>query len=123
MALIIIIFGALTFLAGIIIMIKPENIFGLLSKHIEKLLVHILAVAVRLVLGLLFISQSDTSKFPLVMEIIGWLSIVAALFFAVIGHKNFIRIISWALSLAKPIGRLGGFIALCFGAFLVYAFI
>jgi len=123
MTILIIIFGVLTLLAGIIIIINPENIFGLLSKHSEKLEMQILAVVVRLVLGVLLIYQSGASKYPLVIEIIGWLSIVAAVFFAVIGRNNFKRLISWALSLAKPLGRVGGFVAVCFGTFLVYAFV
>ena len=123
MTILIIIFGVLTLLAGIIIIINPENIFGLLSKNSEKLEMQILAIVVRLVLGVLLIYQSDVSKYPLVIEIIGWLSIVAAVFFAVIGRNNFKRLISWALSLAKPFGRVGGFVAVCFGTFLVYAFV
>ena len=71
----------------------------------------------------MLIYQSDVSRYPLAIEIIGWLSIVAALFFTAIGRNNFNRIISWALSLARPIGRVGGVIALCFGAFLIYAFV
>ena len=107
MTTLIIIFGALTLLAGLIIIINPENIFGL----------------VRLVLGALLVYQSGVSKYPLVIETIGWLSIVAAIFFSVIGRNNFKRLMSWALSLAKPLGRIGGFVAVCFGTFLVYAFV
>ena len=123
MTVLIIIFGALTLLAGIIIIINPETIFGLFNKHTEKVELQILAVVVRLILGALFIYQADASKYPLVIEIIGWLSIVAAIFFAVIGRNNFNRLLSWALSLAKPVGRVGGVLAVCFGAFLIYAFI
>jgi hypothetical protein len=123
MTILIIIFGALTLLAGIIIIINPETIFGLFSKHTQKVELQILAVVVRLILGALFIDQADASKYPFVIEIIGWLSIVAAIFFAAIGRNNFNRLLSWALSLAKPVGRVGGVLAVCFGAFLIYAFI
>lgn len=123
MAILIITFGALTFLAGIIIIVNPVNILGLLSKHIEKLELHILAVVIRLTLGGLLVYYSVVSKFPLIIEVIGWISIVAAIFFALIGRNNFKRLMSWALSLQKPFGRFGGFLAICFGAFLVYAFI
>jgi len=120
---IIITFGALTLLAGIIIIFNPNIIFGFLSKYTENLVMQIIAIVLRLGLGVLFISQSSVSKFPVVIEIIGWLSIVAAIFFTMIGREKFNRIISWALSLKKPIGRLGGIVALCFGAFLIYAFV
>ena len=123
MVVFITLFGALTLLAGIIITINPENIFGLFKKHIENIELHILAVVIRLVLGGLLVYYSAVSKFPLIIEVIGWISIVAAIFFALIGHNNFKRLMSWALSQIKPFGRFGGFLAICFGAFLVYAFI
>lgn len=123
MTVLIIIFGALTLLAGIVIVINPEIIFGFLRNNLDKLVLHILAVAVRLVIGVLLISQSNVSKFPFVIEIIGWLSIVAAIFLAVMGSRNFNRLMSWALSFLKPFGRVGGVFAAAFGAFLIFAFV
>jgi len=123
MTLLIIIFGALTLLAGIVIVINPEVIFGFLRNNLDKLVLHILAVVVRLVLGALLIYQSNISKFPFVIEVIGWLSIVAAIFLAVMGRRNFNRLMSWALSLSKPFSRVGGILAVAFGAFLIYAFV
>jgi len=123
MTLLIIIFGALTLLAGIVIVINPEVIFGFLRNNLDKLALHILAVVIRLVLGVLLIYQSNISKFPFVIEVIGSLSIVAAIFVAVMGRRNFNRLISWALSLSKPFGRVGGILAVAFGAFFIYAFV
>jgi hypothetical protein len=123
MTVFIIIFGALTLLAGIVIVINPEVIFGFLRNNLDKLALHILAIVVRLFLGVLLISQSNVSKFPFLIEIIGWLSIVAAIFLAVMGRRNFIRLMSWALSLLKPFGRVGGVLAAAFGTFLIYAFV
>jgi len=123
MTMVIITFGALTLSAGIVILINSEVIFGFLRNNLDRLELHILAVVVRIVLGVLLIYQSSLSKFPLVIEIIGWLSIVAAIILAVMGRRNFRRLMSWALSLAKPIGRVGGVIAMAFGAFLIYAFV
>ena len=123
MTVLIIIFGALNLMAGIVIVINPEVIFGFLRNNLDKLELHILAIVVRLILGVLLIYQSNVSKFPLVIEIIGWLSIVAAIFLAVIGRRYFNRIMSWALSFVKPFGRVGGVFAVAFGAFLIYAFV
>jgi hypothetical protein len=123
MTLFIIIFGTITCLAGIVILVNPEIVFGFLRKNSDKIGLQILAVAIRLVLGAFLIYQSGASKYPFVIEIIGWLSIVAGVFLAVIGRNNFKRLISWALSLAKPFGRVGGVVAVCFGAFLIYAFV
>jgi len=59
MTVLIIIFGALTLLAGIVILINPEVIFDFLRNNLDKLVLHILAVVIRLVIGALLIYQSD----------------------------------------------------------------
>jgi hypothetical protein len=123
MTALIIIFGALTLLAGVVIVINPEAIFGYLRSNYDKLAIHILAVVVRLIIGTLLISQSGLSNYPLVIEILGWLSIVAALSLAVMGRHNFLRLMSWALNILKPFGRVGGVFAAAFGGFLIYAFV
>jgi hypothetical protein len=123
MTVLIIIFGALMLLAGVVIIRNPEIIFGFLRTKLDQLGLHVMAVVVRLVLGVLLIYQSDLSKFPFAIEIIGWLSIVAAVFLAAMGRPNFKRLMSWALSLVKTFGRVGGALAVAFGSFLIYAFI
>jgi len=119
----IIIFGGLILLAGMFIVIKPDVIFGFLRNNSDKLELHLLAIVVRLVLGVLLIVQSDVSRYPLVIEVIGWLSVVAAVFLAVIGRHNFKRLMVWALSFVNPFGRVAGVMAAVFGVFLIYAFV
>jgi len=123
MTLLIILFGVLIMMAGIVIIINPETLFGFLRNNSEKLVLQVLAIIVRVMLGLLLIYQSSESRYPLVIEVIGWLSLAAAIFLAVIGRRNFSRLMSWALSFVKPYGRVGGILAAAFGAFLVHAFI
>ncbi len=123
MTQLILVFGALTLLAGIVILINPEIIFSFLQKSLDNPALHFLAVAVRVVLGALLIVQADVSKFPLVIEVIGWISIVAAISLAVMGRRNFNRLMSWALSFSRPFGRVGGVFAAAFGALLIYSFV
>lgn len=123
MITLIILFGALTLLAGAVIILNPEFIFGFLRNHLDKLVLHIVAVVVRLIIGALLISQSTLSKLPITIEFLGWLSIFAALSLAVMGRQNFRRLMTWALSVLKPFGRVGGVLAAAFGGFLIYAFI
>ena len=123
MTILIIIFSSLIFLAGVTIIINPEVVFGYLSNNSKKVELQILAVVVRLVLGALLISQADASKYPIVIEIIGWISIAAALFLAVIGRQKFIRFITLALKFVNPYGRIAGILTVAFGAFLIYAFV
>ena len=123
MTALIILFGALTLMAGVVIVINPEVIFGYLRSNHDKLVIHILAVVVRLVIGTLLIGQSGLSKYPLFIEILGWISIVAALSLAAIGRQNFLKLMSWALNILKPFDRIGGIFAAAFGGFLIHAFV
>lgn len=123
MNLLIIGFGIVILVVGITLIANPEVIFKALSKNSDKLWLHISAVVVRLLLGLLLIFQASVSNFPVTIEIIGWIAIIASIVLTVIGHDRFKRLISWAFTLLKPFGRIGGAFALSFGFFLIYAFI
>ena len=123
MSILIILIGALILLAGLVIVLNPEIIFSFFQKNLDKLGLYVLASVLRIVLGILLITQSNLSKFPLVIEIMGWLSIIAAILLVIIGRRNFNRLMSWALSFVKTFGRVGGVLAMAFGAFLIYSFL
>jgi hypothetical protein len=123
MTLLVIIFGALIFLAGFVILINPETVFGYMRDRLDKLALQIAAVTIRLILGALLIYQADVSRFPTAIEIIGWISLGAALFIIIIGRRNFTRLMEWSLSFVKRFGRFAGVMAAAFGAFLIYAFV
>ena len=122
MSKLIILFGALTLTAGLAILANPDSVFGPLRRYADRLSIQVTAVAVRLVLGLLLIDQANLSRFPAVIAILGWLSLAAALAIAVMGRRNFKRLMAWAFAMAGKFGRAAGIVAVSFGAFLVYAF-
>ena len=118
---IVILFGAATLVAGIIIFINPETVFGLLRRKSESPGMHILAVVVRIILGVALILCAAASKYPAAILIIGWISVIAAAVLGVMGRTNFKRLMSWALGLAPSFGRIGGLLAILFGGFLIHA--
>ncbi len=118
---IIIIFATATIVAGIIIVINPETIFGLLHRKLDSLSLHILAVAVRVILGVALIMYATESRYPTAILILGWISIVAASVLGIMGRTYFKRLMSWALSVAPSFGRIGGSLAILFGGFLIHA--
>ena len=118
---IIMLFGTATIVAGIIIAINPESVFGLIRRKLESLGLHILAVVVRIIIGVALIICAAESKYPTVILILGWISIVAASVLGIMGRTNFRRLMSWALSLKPSFGRIGGFLAILFGGFLIHA--
>ncbi len=118
---IIMLFGTAIIVAGIIIAINPETVFGLMRRKSESLGLHILAVVVGIILGAALILCATESKYPTTILIIGWISIVAASVLGIIGRPNFRRLMSWALRFAPSFGRIGGFFEILFGGFLIHA--
>lgn len=117
----IILFSTATIVAGIIIVISPESIFGMMRRKTESTGLHVLAVIIRIVIGVALIMCASESKYPTAILTLGWISIVAATVLGVMGRTNFKRVMLWALSLKPVFGRFGGFIAILFGCFLIYA--
>lgn len=118
---IIILFATATIAAGVKIVINPETIFGILRRKLESLGLHILAVVVRVILGVALMMYATESRYPTAISILGWISIIAASVLGIMGRTNFKRLMSWALSLAPSFGRIGGLLAILFGGFLIYA--
>ena len=123
MSYIIILFGTAIIIAGIIIVINPETVFGLMRRNMESLGLHILAVVVRIILGAALIICAAASRYPTAILILGWVSIAAATILGVMGRTNFRRLMSWALGLAPSFGRIGGIFAILLGGFLIRAVI
>ena len=118
---VIIIFAAATIIAGIIIVINPETIFGLLRRKLDAIGLHIIAVFMRVILGIALIVYAIKSRYPTAILIIGCISIVAASVLGIMGRTNFKRLMSWALGVAPIFGRIGGLLAILFGGFLIHA--
>lgn len=123
MNILIIIFGVLILLVGGVLIVNPQTIFNVLRDNADRLWLYIAAVAIRLLLGVLLVLQASVSKFPLTMEVLGWVAIIAAVVFVFIGRDNFKRLVSWAFTLVKPFGRIAGILGIFFGGFLIYAFV
>ena len=117
----IILFGLLILFLGVMILAKPEPIFAVLGRNSESLTLHIVAVVVRFILGTALVTYAGESKFPLALQVIGWLSISAAFLLIVIGRSNFKSLLAWGFSFASSIGRVVGFVAILFGVFLIFS--
>ena len=118
---IVMLFGAATIAAGIIIVINPESVFGFMRRKLNSLGLHIFAVVVRIIIGVALIICAAESKYPTAIIILGWISIVAASVLGIMGRANFKRLMLWALSVVPSFGRIGGLLAILFGSFLLYA--
>ena len=123
MTQLIILFGVLIFVAGLVLLIRPQLILGMMETNGEKTWLYLSAIGVRVVLGVILIQQAAFSKFPMLIEALGWIALIAAFAFMALGRQRFTRLMVWIIEKMKPYARVGGSFALIFGAFLVYAFV
>ena len=121
MQYLIVLFGVAIVAVGLVVLVRPSPFVDYLRRYSMTTSMQVLAVAVRIVLGLALILHADQSKFPLVLEIIGWLSLAAAVTVAVIPHAQFKRLVFWVLDRFADYVWIGAIAATGFGLFLVYA--
>jgi len=114
--------GALILVLGISLLIKPEFIFGLIETNVESTSLYIIAIVVRIVFGVLFIIASDESKHPRLMKFMGYLFILAALVFVLMGKASFQDFIGEFLQKMKHLTRIGGILGAVFGTFLLHTY-
>ncbi len=118
---IILLFGTLIAFGGVALLIKPDIIFSIFTKHVNSIGLHLFAIIIRFVLGVVLVIGASESRFPLILQILGWLSVSVALVLGVIGRARFQSLIKWAINLAPAFRSLAGIFAVLFGGFLVYA--
>lgn len=123
MILLILLFGGLMTIAGLLLMMRPALVIGLMESHGDRVWLYATAVGARVLLGLVLIQQAVHSKFPLLIEVFGWISLAAAMFLAALGRRRFERFMRWIIAKVKPFAGVGGLFAVVFGVFLVYAFL
>jgi hypothetical protein len=123
MIALIIVFGVFICLAGLYLLIRPAQFIDQIAALGDRIWVYAAAIGVRAVLGLILVQQAMNSKFPLIIEILGWISLAAAALLAMLGRRRFTRLMLWITARARPIAPVGGVFAVLFGAFLVFAFV
>ncbi len=122
MKLAIICLGVLFMLLGAYWLIDPAFFYGFIVDNLKNSSFYFVAIAVRLVLGVLFIKAAAESKYPKLIRGLGYLAIIAAIVFIIIGENGFQNMISSFIPSLESYGRTGGILCVVFGAFFVHAF-
>ncbi|WP_068545320.1 hypothetical protein [Thalassotalea crassostreae] len=122
MMIVISILGALIVFAGVLLVIKPLIIIGYLKSHKDSLWLYLSAIIVRVIVGYLLIVFAKHSIYPAAITVIGWIAVVAALAFLVMGRAKFTLLLTWLINSAMGYARLMGILAIIFGSFILYAF-
>ncbi len=118
--LLITLFGVLICLAGVAILIFPDQFRNAMNKWTGQPR-FLFAVIIRVVLGAILLSEAANLKFPLAMKIIGAISILAAVILLLVGQERMDRFIDWWLKQSDKLLRVSSVLAIAFGAFFIYA--
>jgi uncharacterized membrane protein HdeD (DUF308 family) len=118
--LLITLFGVLICLAGVAILIFPDQFRNAMNKWTGQPR-FLFAVIIRVVLGAILLSEAANLKFPLAMKIIGAISILAAVILLLVGQERMDRFIDWWLKQSDNLLRVSSVLAIAFGAFFIYA--
>ena len=99
----------------------PEKLRTWVSSTMDKYWGIYVAVIVRLVLGSALIVVAPASRFPVVFQVLGLLTIVAAIVVALMGRERIRRFLAWfSERFSAPVIRLWLLFGIAFAGFLVY---
>jgi hypothetical protein len=120
MAFLVTLFGLIIAVVGIVGMMRPAQLIaGLLHWPAAALLA--VAVAVRLVLGVVFILAAPSCRFPRVMYALGIFALLAALIVLFLGADGVRSLVQWWSRQPLLVVRVMYAVTVLFGVFLVYS--
>ena len=120
MAIIVSAVGVVIAVIGAIGVASPHKLITLLD-HVQSPTRFWLAVFMRVVLGVVFLVVAPDCRLPLVVQIVGVVSLVAAFGILALGRKRLDAFIGWWLRRSPALFRLWASAAIAFGTLLVYA--
>lgn len=102
---------------------RPRQFIDSLLRVSDQFWVHVLAVVARITIGAALVLYADQSRFPLALQILGWVAIVAGIALALVPRSKFIRLMRWAFERFSHYARVAALFAVAFAVFLIYAVI
>ena len=112
--------GALLVAAGLALILFPAVVAWLARHPVTHLQLYTSAV-IRIAIGVLFLSVARTARMPLVLQVLGAISIVAGAATVFIGVDRAQAIADWISHQAVTVVRCFGLLPLVLGAAVVYA--
>ena len=114
-------FGLFILVSAGLLIVRPATFTAFMLKNADQTWLHVTAVVVRLALGIALLLYAPSSNFPLTLNVLGWIALVAGIVLALIPPLKFKRMIHWSFDRFGKITRVAGVLAVLFGAFLIYA--
>ena len=120
MSVVVSILGVLAAMIGLMGLANPKTIVGLVEYWRGPTRYYV-AVGVRMVLGVIFLVVAPSCRLPILVQVLGVISIVAAIVILIAGQERLDSFISWWLKRPPGVIRVSALFAFAFGILLVYA--
>lgn len=121
MKIFILVVGGLITLAGLAIAVSPRTFLALFDRYKHRTGLYVLAVAIRLLLGVVLIVFAPQTGYPVTFRILGVILIAAAVGILLIGPGRLQQLIAWLIARVGKYARFAGALAVLFGVFLIAA--
>ena len=119
--LVILTLGFIVFVLSAWGVVAPDRLIRFVTSSMDRPWGIHVAVIVRLLLGAALIGIAPASLFPMTFQVLGVLSLLAAVALAVSGRERVRRFLDWSLERFSPVfNRLWLLFGMAFGAFLVF---
>ena len=111
--------GVLIVLVGLLGLFSPPR-FRAAFERMTSQTRFLVAIILRLGLGVFLWIVADTLRFPQLMRIIAAIAIIAAVGILIMGRERLDKLVDWWLARSDGLLRLSTFAAAAFGGFLIY---
>jgi len=117
----IIAFGLIVVVMAGVLVLRPKDLTEFLLRHAADVWLHVLAAAMRITIGVALLLYAPHSRFPLTLQVLGWIALVAGVIIALIPPAKFRQLITWAFERFGSYTRMAAVAGLIFGVFIIYA--
>ena len=114
--------GIILVFSGVLVLFSPEILSDAMENNLTDTSLYKGAILVRSAFGILLVYTAKISKYPRVIKFFGYLALLTALTFIIIGHDRFQDFMSAAMSIFEDHSLITGLFVMVFGGFLSYAF-
>ncbi|BBL71316.1 hypothetical protein [Methylogaea oryzae] len=121
MAILVATIGGLNILLGLAGLLFPAYLMQWAARLWRTEYGAYLAISLRVFMSALLIAGAPYCRWPLALQIIGWLSLVEALAAALQSRERFTQLLEWILSRPASFIRGGAGIGMLFGVLILYA--
>lgn len=121
MTLIIPAIGFLICIASLFAAVSPRTLLELMGMLKVSTSLRMMAVAGRIIIGVLVVLAAPLTDYPGAIEFIGVLLVLSGVILLFLNNSMLQAMVDWALKLEPLAIRIGAFCGLLLGCFVVYA--